>query len=413
MEPETPSCRTESEPVHPSAASRLRAAACTVLAGVVLAAGATTPATAAPAEPASTGLAARVAQLNRDITRVSDELAAGAVAYEKAADALARTTQAQFAARSDAEARTADADASRSSLDGLARAAYKGGIPPIVTALLSGDPRTVGDLAYVQRSVNRVGVDRREAARAAYLASAGTGKTLQQSDATRRRALVQRQALDAQLKALTDKADRLTAQLAATADQLFRARTDEAARAAAASRAESLREAGRRSAELLAAARAAGAQIAAQGGASTGGGAGCAPPSPYGEANGFLSDVGLCPLEVGGGHRLRTDASQAFNLMNRAHLASMGLPICVTDSYRSYAEQVDVFKRKPSLAATPGRSQHGWGLAVDLCGGVQSFGSIEHEWMRANAGSFGFVHPAWAQRGGSKPEAWHWEYVGG
>jgi LAS superfamily LD-carboxypeptidase LdcB len=43
---------------------------------------------------------------------------------------------------------------------------------------------------------------------------------------------------------------------------------------------------------------------------------------------------------------------------------------------------------------------------------VQGFGSEAHRWMQLNAGQFGWVHPAWAQQGGSKPEAWHWEYVG-
>jgi LAS superfamily LD-carboxypeptidase LdcB len=32
--------------------------------------------------------------------------------------------------------------------------------------------------------------------------------------------------------------------------------------------------------------------------------------------------------------------------------------------------------------------------------------------MKENAGQFGWVHPAWAQQGGSKPEPWHWEFVG-
>jgi hypothetical protein len=32
--------------------------------------------------------------------------------------------------------------------------------------------------------------------------------------------------------------------------------------------------------------------------------------------------------------------------------------------------------------------------------------------MKANAPSYGFVHPAWAEPDGSKPEAWHWEYKG-
>ena len=58
----------------------------------------------------------------------------------------------------------------------------------------------------------------------------------------------------------------------------------------------------------------------------------------------------------------------------------------------------------------PGTSNHGWGQAVDLSGGIQSFGSAEFTWMQANAGKYGWKPPEWAQAGGSKPEPWHWEY---
>ena len=63
-------------------------------------------------------------------------------------------------------------------------------------------------------------------------------------------------------------------------------------------------------------------------------------------------------------------------------------------------------------AAVPGTSNHG-GFdphAVDFASGINAFGTGAHEWMRANARAFGFVHPAWAQRGGRFPEAWHWEH---
>lgn len=147
-------------------------------------------------------------------------------------------------------------------------------------------------------------------------------------------------------------------------------------------------------------------------GASWSGGGSCQPPGPYGEANGFLSDEGLCPLAVGRVHRLRTDAARAFDQLDAAHRAATGTPLCITDSYRSYAAQVDVFRRKPGLAATPGRSNHGWGTAVDLCGGIQTFGTPAHEWMQRNAPSFGWVHPPWTSADGSRPEPWHWEYAG-
>jgi len=125
--------------------------------------------------------------------------------------------------------------------------------------------------------------------------------------------------------------------------------------------------------------------------------------------NGFLPPGALCALSVPG-HALAFRAAPAFEAMSAAYAQRFGSPLCVTDSYRDYAGQLDVFRRKPALAATPGRSQHGWGLAVDLCGGVESFGTGAHRWMRANAGRFGWVLPDWARPGGSKPEPWHWEY---
>jgi len=107
---------------------------------------------------------------------------------------------------------------------------------------------------------------------------------------------------------------------------------------------------------------------------------------------------------------LRDDAADAFVAMSTAYAVANGTTIALTDGYRDYATQVRLYAEKPGLAAKPGTSNHGWGVAVDLGGGVQSFGTAQHEWMRANAERFGFVHPEWAQAGGSRPEPWHWEY---
>ena len=71
---------------------------------------------------------------------------------------------------------------------------------------------------------------------------------------------------------------------------------------------------------------------------------------------------------------------------------------------------MSAFPRKPALAACPGTSNHGWALAVDLCGGINVAGSPQWTWMTANAGRFGFVQPDWARPGAEKPEPWHWEY---
>ncbi|WP_449065736.1 D-alanyl-D-alanine carboxypeptidase family protein [Planomonospora algeriensis] len=123
--------------------------------------------------------------------------------------------------------------------------------------------------------------------------------------------------------------------------------------------------------------------------------------------NGLIPKAYLCPLQQPG-HQLRADAAIAFISMNESYRKRFGKPMCVTDAYRSLAEQQSVYYRRPGLAAVPGRSNHGLGLAVDLCGGVQNFRSAEFNWVEANGKKFGWFHPQWAY---SSPfEPWHWEY---
>ena len=128
--------------------------------------------------------------------------------------------------------------------------------------------------------------------------------------------------------------------------------------------------------------------------------------------NGAIPVAGLCPLYADPAESLRPGAAAAFNAMSIAYERDTGSPICITDSYRSYAEQVSVKADRGKWAATPGRSEHGYGRAVDLCGGIQSFGSSAHLWMKQNAPLYGWFHPSWAEPNGSLPEPWHWEYAG-
>lgn len=141
-----------------------------------------------------------------------------------------------------------------------------------------------------------------------------------------------------------------------------------------------------------------------------------APPAPVGPvrpawggfANGRIPTDLLCP--VGGGHKLRCDAAAGYTALAGAFADAFGRELCITDSYRSFSAQVAAARAKPRLAAAPGTSNHGWALAVDLCGGINHFGSPEFRWMEANAWRFGFVHPDWAREGAEKPEPWHWEF---
>lgn len=130
---------------------------------------------------------------------------------------------------------------------------------------------------------------------------------------------------------------------------------------------------------------------------------GSGPGSWGGYSNGQIPSSAL--VDVGGGERLEPNAAAAFLAMNAAYKAATGSDIPITDSYRDYAGQVACRAAKGDLCARPGFSNHGWGKALDL-------GAAARPWVTVNGPRFGWILPAWAQPGGSKPEPWHFEYVG-
>lgn len=135
---------------------------------------------------------------------------------------------------------------------------------------------------------------------------------------------------------------------------------------------------------------------------------GCTGGVATAHANGRIPESVLCPLPQPG-ERLRSDAAEAFIELDGDYREAFGRPMCVADSYRPYHEQVRLFQEMvPGMAARPGTSQHGLGLAVDLCGGVNTLGTAEHRWMLAHAPAHGWHNPPWA-RGGFEP--WHWEFT--
>lgn len=125
---------------------------------------------------------------------------------------------------------------------------------------------------------------------------------------------------------------------------------------------------------------------------------------PYdlvGYGNGKIPADALSPIS-GSSHRLWTPAARSFEALRDA-AARDGVTIGITDSYRSYEAQVDVAARKGlysqgGLAATPGTSNHGWGMALDL-----KLDSSALAWMREHGGEYGFVEAV-------PRESWHWEY---
>lgn len=131
---------------------------------------------------------------------------------------------------------------------------------------------------------------------------------------------------------------------------------------------------------------------------------------PSGYRNGRLPGRVLCTLPGDSGEQLHADAAVSFVRLAAAYEKDFGTPICVTDGYRTLGEQQVLRRVKPRFAARPGSSEHGWGSAVDLACGVQSFRSRQHAWMVEHAARYGWYLPDWAQRGGSRPEPWHWQF---
>lgn len=127
--------------------------------------------------------------------------------------------------------------------------------------------------------------------------------------------------------------------------------------------------------------------------------------------NGLLASNDLCTL-WDGKTQMRADAAVSLAVMNQAFIARFGADMCLSSGYRTLAQQRAVKAQKGGLAAAPGTSNHGWGLAVDLCKDETT--GAKWTWLNENAGAFGWENPAWARPGGSGPyERWHWEYTKG
>jgi hypothetical protein len=127
------------------------------------------------------------------------------------------------------------------------------------------------------------------------------------------------------------------------------------------------------------------------------------PPELAKYGNGRIPPSELESIGIGE-HRLWSPAAEAFTAM-RSAAAADGVTIGVTDSYRSYDQQVDLVRRKGlykdgGIGAVPGTSEHGWGRAVDV--DVNGAGLT---WMRSHAAQFGFTED-------TPREPWHWGFQG-
>jgi hypothetical protein len=102
--------------------------------------------------------------------------------------------------------------------------------------------------------------------------------------------------------------------------------------------------------------------------------------------------------------RLYTKASLALDQLIQA-AEQAGIPIKINAGYRTYEDQVRVKAQYGDDAATPGTSNHGFGLAVDFAAGLRRIkpGDKLYDWLAAgNGAKYGFKN--------IRSESWHWEY---
>lgn len=109
---------------------------------------------------------------------------------------------------------------------------------------------------------------------------------------------------------------------------------------------------------------------------------------------------------------LRNDATAALERLNVAFRARFGHDLDLDLTYRDYATQVAMREALGTVAAVPGTSSHGTGLAMDVpelpC--EYGWGTPQRDWLVANGPSYGWVVPSWARQNGSNPEYWHFEF---
>jgi hypothetical protein len=119
-------------------------------------------------------------------------------------------------------------------------------------------------------------------------------------------------------------------------------------------------------------------------------------------AYGYNGKTGTPDLRGTGTAGLQQPFSDALDTMFAdMERQGLGRP-SITDGFRSYEGQVQAKakwtkKGKPNMAATPGRSVHGLGLAADL-----GLTTAQYNWMKRNAARYGILN--------LPSETWHWQF---
>jgi zinc D-Ala-D-Ala carboxypeptidase len=127
--------------------------------------------------------------------------------------------------------------------------------------------------------------------------------------------------------------------------------------------------------------------------------------------SGFVPESDLAAIPWSPTSHVRADVLEGLVALDAAYQEAFGEHLTINSSYRTYAEQQELYDPSSPIAFPPGCSNHGLGLAVDIGGGVETFGTEQYNWLKENAKTYGWTHPAFAEPDGRVPEPWHWQSV--
>lgn len=121
------------------------------------------------------------------------------------------------------------------------------------------------------------------------------------------------------------------------------------------------------------------------------------------ELEGELAQRNTQPWRLPRAERVHPELRSQFENLAADFYQQTGVPLRVTDSFRTSEEQADLYRRKPGLAVPAGRSRHEFGEALDIDQDqINKYG--KDKWI-ALTEHHGFVLPALASKG----EFWHIE----
>lgn len=136
-----------------------------------------------------------------------------------------------------------------------------------------------------------------------------------------------------------------------------------------------------------------------------------APDQVWDPDSGAVPKSELVPIPWSPTNFVRADVLDGLIELDTAYRNVFGEHLTINSSYRTYADQKSLYDPSSPIAAPPGCSNHGLGLAVDIGGGVETFDTEQYNWLKGHAEAYGWTHPAFAEPDGRVPEPWHWESV--